>query len=171
MLATAAARPGALAIGVDANAAAMAEASRRAARASARGGLANALFVVAAAEALPPELDGIAASLSVHFPWGSLLHGLLRAEPAILSGIARVARPGACITLVLSITPRDRIAGLSALDAEAIARLAGGYAVHGLVLTEGRPATAGDLAAAHSTWARRLGAGSQRPAWLLRFRR
>jgi 16S rRNA (adenine(1408)-N(1))-methyltransferase len=50
VLALARARPDTLVIGVDANAAGMAEASRRAAR---RGTLPNALFAVAAAEHPP----------------------------------------------------------------------------------------------------------------------
>ena len=50
MLAAAKARPGTLTIGVDANAAGMAEVSRRAA---CRGALPNALFAVAAAEHPP----------------------------------------------------------------------------------------------------------------------
>jgi 16S rRNA (adenine(1408)-N(1))-methyltransferase len=50
VLAAAAVRPDALVVGVDANAAAMAESSRRAAR---RGALPNALFAVAAAEHPP----------------------------------------------------------------------------------------------------------------------
>jgi len=49
-VATAAQRPETLVIGIDANAAAMADASRRAAR---RAQLPNALFVVAAAEHPP----------------------------------------------------------------------------------------------------------------------
>ena len=50
VLAAAAARPETLAIGLDASAAGMAEASRKAAR---RGALPNALFAVAAAEHPP----------------------------------------------------------------------------------------------------------------------
>jgi 16S rRNA (adenine(1408)-N(1))-methyltransferase len=50
VLAAARARPDTLVIGVDANAAGMAEASRRAAR---RGALPNALFAVVAAEHPP----------------------------------------------------------------------------------------------------------------------
>ena len=50
VLAAAAAGPDTLVIGVDASAGAMAEASRRAAGPTRRGGLPNALFVVAAAE-------------------------------------------------------------------------------------------------------------------------
>jgi len=54
VLAAAAAQPERLVIGVDANAAAMVSTSRRAAAKPSRGGLPNALFVVAPAEALPP---------------------------------------------------------------------------------------------------------------------
>ena len=103
-------------IGIDANAGSMVEASRRAGRPARRGGLPNARFVVAAAEALPPELDGCADELTIHFPWGSLLRGLLDAEPAIVSGIARIARPGAVVTILLSVTEHDRAIGPSVLD-------------------------------------------------------
>jgi 16S rRNA (adenine(1408)-N(1))-methyltransferase len=170
VLATAAARPDLLVVGVDANAAAMAEASRRAAASPRRGGLPNALFVVAAAEALPPELDGLAGAVTVHFPWGSLLRGLLRADPAVMAGLTRVMRPGATLSLLLSSTDRDRGAGVAPLQEPAMRDLAAAYAGWGLAITEARPATAADVAAAHSTWGKRLGAGGRRPAWLLRAR-
>ena len=73
----------------------MATASRRAAARPSRGGLPNALFVVAAVEATPAELDGVADLVTVHFPWGSLLRGLLGADPAIMSSLTRVLRPSA----------------------------------------------------------------------------
>jgi 16S rRNA (adenine(1408)-N(1))-methyltransferase len=53
VLAAAAARSDRLVVGVDANAAAMAEASRRAARKPAHGGLPNPLFMVAAPRRCP----------------------------------------------------------------------------------------------------------------------
>jgi 16S rRNA (adenine(1408)-N(1))-methyltransferase len=171
VLATATAHPDVLTIGVDADAASMADASRRAARGVRRGGLVNALFVAAAAESLPLELDGIAASLTVHFPWGSLLRGLVSADSGILAGVTRVTRPGAHVTLLLSVTERDHVAGLDRLDAAAVERIACGYAAHGLALIDGRPATKAEVAASRSTWAARLGAGDRRPAWLLRFGR
>jgi Methyltransferase domain len=97
VLAAAAARPDRLAVGVDASAAAMAEASWRAARRSERGGLPNAVFVVAAAEALPPELDGVADLVTIQFPWGSLLKGLLDADPRVMAGWRTCwARAGRC---------------------------------------------------------------------------
>jgi 16S rRNA (adenine(1408)-N(1))-methyltransferase len=170
VLATAAAQPDRLVVGVDANAAAMAQASRRAAATPRRGGLPNALFVVAAAEALPPELDALADAVTVHFPWGSLLRGLLHADPAVMAGLTRVMRPGATLTLLLSSTDRDRAAGVAPLGQAAVRALADAYAGWGLAVTEARPATAADVAAAHSTWGKRLGAGGRRPAWLLRAR-
>jgi 16S rRNA (adenine(1408)-N(1))-methyltransferase len=148
----------------------MAEASRRAGRRPERGGLANALFVVAAAEALPPELDGLADLVTVHFPWGSLLRGLLAAEPAVLGGLNRILRPGGSLRLLVSATDRDAGAGVGPLRASDLAALAGAYAGYGLAVVRARPATPADVAASHSTWGKRLGAGRHRPAWLLEAR-
>ena len=167
MLAAAAAEPDRLVVGVDASASAMAEASRKAARRPGRGGLPNALFVVAAAEALPPELDGLAELVCVHFPWGSLLRGLLGPDPALLSGLARLLRPGGRLSLLVSSTARDHGAGVAPLGEADLRGLAGAYADHSLVVTRVRAATPADVAAAHSTWGKRLDAGRRRPAWLV----
>ena len=171
MLATAARQPETLVIGIDADAASMAEASRKAMRATKRGCPPSALFVVAAAQALPTELSGLADALTVQFPWGSLLRGLLDADPAIVSGIARLTKPGATATLLLSVTERDRLAGPVPLDEGAFEALAPRYAAHGLYLCEARPATVDEVVRSHSTWAKRLGAGSNRPVWRARFER
>jgi 16S rRNA (adenine(1408)-N(1))-methyltransferase len=168
VLTAAAAQPDRLVVGVDANAAGMTAASRRAAARPSRGGLPNALFVVAAAEALPAELDGVADLVTVHFPWGSLLRGLLDADPATMTGLTRVLRPGATLQLLMSSTVRDRGAGVAPIQAATLHALAASYATWGLAVTEARPATVADVAAAHSSWGKRLGAGTRRPAWLLR---
>ena len=157
MLAAAAAEPDRLVVGVDASAAAMAEASRRAARRPERGGLPNALFVVAAAEALPAELDGLADLVTVHFPWGSLLRGLLAADPAVLDGLAGMLRPGATLSMLVSSTARDSCAGVGPIDQRSLAGLTGAYHRHGLAVTRARPATPEDVAASRSTWGKRLG--------------
>jgi 16S rRNA (adenine(1408)-N(1))-methyltransferase len=170
VLAAAEAQADRLVIGVDASAAAMASASRRASAKPRRGGLPNALFVVAAAESLPPELDGVADLVTVHFPWGSLLRGVLGADPAIMTSLTRVMRPGATLSMLLSSTARDHGAGVEPIRERTLQALAGEYGRHGLAVTEARPATSADVAAAHSTWGKRLGAGGRRPAWLLRAR-
>ena len=170
MLAAAAAQPDRLVVGVDANAAAIMTASRRAAAKPSRGGLPNALFVVAAVEALPAELNGVAELVTVHFPWGSLLRGLLGADPATMTGLTRVLRPGATLQLLVSSTVRDRGVGVAPIQTATLHTLAESYATWGLAVTELRPATVADVAAAHSSWGKRLGAGTRRPTWLLRAR-
>ena len=167
VLAAARARPDRLAIGVDACAAAMAAVSRRAAARPERGGCPNALFVVAAVEAMPPELAGLADLVTVRFPWGSLLRGLAAPEPATLCAVRGLLAPGAGLEVLLSVVAGDR-AGVAPLDGPAIDALAAAWADHGLPVSEARPATLAELAASGSSWGRRLGAGGRRPVWLLR---
>jgi 16S rRNA (adenine(1408)-N(1))-methyltransferase len=49
--------------------------------------------------------------------------------------------------------------------------LAAAYARHGLELRECRPATAAEVRASGSSWAKRLRAGAERPVTLLRIAR
>jgi 16S rRNA (adenine(1408)-N(1))-methyltransferase len=156
VLATAAAEPTTLAIGIDADAASMAELSRRAARSPLKGGLPNALFVLAAAEALPVELCGLAELVTVQFPWGSLLRGCLGAEPRVAEALAALVAPGGTLGLLLAPAERDRLAGLPTEPAAVVAAVGRAFADSGLCVIEGRPATAEELVASHSTWARRL---------------
>jgi 16S rRNA (adenine(1408)-N(1))-methyltransferase len=158
---TALREPTTLAIGVDADAASMRETSRRAARAAKKGGLPNALFVVAAVEALPDELHAIADDVRVTFPWGSLLRGVVGADATVLAGIARVAKPGGEVRAMFSVTELD---GLDITDA--IYRAA--FERYGLRVIEERPATADEIAATGSSWAKRLRAGVDRPVTLVR---
>ena len=166
-MARALAEPGALVIGIDAAAAAMAETSRRAARPGQRGGVSNALFVVASAERPPTELLGIADELTITFPWGSLLRGALALDDGAACGIAALLKPGACLSALVSVTPRDGL-GYTPMDEPVAAdELADRWAHHGLRLDAICPATEADVAETRSTWARRLAVGRARPAWWL----
>lgn len=160
------AHPDALVIGVDAVAASMVRASRRAARA--RDGLPHALFVVAAVERLPVELDGIADEIRIHFPWGSLLRGIVRGEPAVLGPVARISRDGTVLRVLWSLTDRERGIGLPAFDP---VELRDRLDAVGFELEELREATAAEIAATGSSWAKRLGVGRRRPATCLQARR
>jgi 16S rRNA (adenine(1408)-N(1))-methyltransferase len=141
----------------------MVEASRRASR----RGPPDALFVVAAAESLPVELHGFADELTIHFPWGSLLRGVLAADPEIVRNLISVTRPGAVTSMLLSVTDRDR--GLEPIRADGLKAMAARLADYGLEAIETRRAMAEDVAAAHSSWAKRLGAGARRVAWLVKL--
>ena len=132
--------------------------------------LANVVLVAARAEELPPELDGIADEVTVHFPWGSLLTGVLDVDDSgVAAGLARITRSAGTVTVVLSVTERERALGLPLLDASLERPLAARYAAHGLGLAEWRPATQQEIADTRSSWAKRLGVGEGRCAWLLRL--
>jgi 16S rRNA (adenine(1408)-N(1))-methyltransferase len=148
-------RPEVLFIGLDADPTRMRRASRHAP--------ANAMFVVAVAENLPAELAGTVSELTAHFPWGSLLHGLVAPSPTVLDSVGRVLRPGARLTALLSITERD---GRTPLHAGSIDRAA--YERHGLQVLEWRRATPAEIVASDSSWAKRLAAGERRSVWRLR---
>ena len=172
VLARAAEDPRALVFGIDADATAMAEASRRAARSARKGGLPNALFVAAGATGLGPVLDASADLVTVSFPWGSLLRGVLGADQEVAAALARLPRAGGSVDALVSVTERDAIDGLGRLDAEAIEALRHRHASNGLRLVDACPATSDDVRATRSTWCRRLTAGgSDRPVWRLRFER
>jgi 16S rRNA (adenine(1408)-N(1))-methyltransferase len=176
VLARSAAEPATLAIGIDANAAAMIESSRRAAKPERKGGRTNALFVVAAAETPPPELAGLADELTVTLPWGSLLDGVLGRDERVVTGAASLVAPGGLVRSIVSTTACDG-RDLPVLDDSLASAIARAWAGHSLTLEAFRPASTAELAATHSTWARRLGLAANaavpggRQPWLIELRR
>jgi hypothetical protein len=144
-------------VGLDADPTRMRRASRHAPD--------NVRFVVAAAGSLPAELDGSVSELSVTFPWGSLLEGLVVPSPDVLGSIARVLVPAGTLTALLSITERDG----DPLRPSSIDR--GCYAERGLSVVSWRPATPDEVTASDSSWAKRLRAAEGRPVWRLLARR
>ena len=139
------AEPSRFFIGVDANAENLAEASRRALAKPERGGVSNALFVQAAAEALPEELDGVATFVSVLLPWGSLLRAVAQGEVA---GLFRLCRAGARLRVVFS-------------DVEPAGDLTARYAAAGFRV-EVRAITNREVARLGTSWAGRLAHGRER---------
>ena len=152
----------------------MADYAYRASRKPARGGVANALYVVAAVEALPPELARLADLVCVNFPWGSLLRGVLRPEPAVLAALARLAAPIGRFEIVLCYDPERDVAALAAGEAlpapdEAFidTGLAPGYAAAGLLIEERRRLGLDEALAIPSSWGRRLLHGRPRDVFLI----
>jgi 16S rRNA (adenine(1408)-N(1))-methyltransferase len=152
----------ALYVGIDPDAGAMAEYAYRAARKPARGGIENALYVVAALEQLPPELAGAADVVHVNFPWAGLLRAVIRPEPEALAGLVRLLRPGGQIEIVLCY---DAQHDKAALRGETLPPLDGqyiedvmrpAYAAAGLAIEESRQLSREEALAIASTWGRRL---------------
>lgn len=165
VLARARAEPATLVLGIDAAAEAMAESSRR----SARRGPANAQFLVAGAETLGDTvLAGRVDLVTVAFPWGSLLRGVLGSAPTALSGVAALVAPGGRVEVLVSVVPSDGIDGVATLTVGCEPEIRRAWAQAGIDLTAMRPATAAEIEASHSTWARRLDpARANRPVWRL----
>jgi 16S rRNA (adenine(1408)-N(1))-methyltransferase len=132
-------------------------------RAQRRGALPNAVFVVAALESLPHDLDAVADRISVTFPWGSLLRGLTEPHGPILEAIRRISAHGASIDVMWSVTPADGMPGVD--DPRTVDEA---FRMSGFDVQEFRLATPEEIQGTHSSWAKRLGAGRDRPAHILR---
>jgi 16S rRNA (adenine(1408)-N(1))-methyltransferase len=165
VLRLAAADASALVIGIDAATAAMADASRRADR----RGPANALFLAVGVEAVAHSpLAGQADLVTVQFPWGSLLRGIVGLDDAAMCGLAALLGAGGRLEVLASVVPSDGIPGMACLDDAVVPAIWQAWSSAGLRLAAARPATAAEVAASGSTWARRLRAGGDaRPVWRL----
>ncbi len=64
--------------------------------------LRNLLFVIAAAQELPCELENLISHITINFPWRSLLQSLLSGDARLLGGIKAISRPRALLTLRLN---------------------------------------------------------------------
>jgi 16S rRNA (adenine(1408)-N(1))-methyltransferase len=140
--------PDTFALGIDACREQLVARSRRAP--------ANALYLIANALELPPELDGLATHLTINFPWGSLLAGLVSGDTALYQRLAAIARPGALLEVRLNAGATAE-AGIDLDDgAVYIRRL---LRTAGFEVRPPSPMSAGDLRAYPSTWAHRLAFG------------
>jgi trans-aconitate methyltransferase len=139
--------PDSLAIGIDACRENLLERSRRAPE--------NAIFLVANALALPAELTGIATRLTINFPWGSLLTGLLD-DPVFCARLASLVRPGA--TLEVAVNGGALAEANWALEVGA-ARIQSNLRAAGCSLRSPQAWGAAELRACPTTWARRLAFG------------
>jgi hypothetical protein len=150
----------------------MAEVSRRAM--ASRSSLPNVRFVAAGVTQLPVELDALADTVTVRFPWGSLLHGALGEDAPTAASIARLVAVGGRLELTLSLVERDRPAGIDRPpfgDAD-LDRMRTAFSALGLELDEACQLTIAEVATTGSTWARRLRAGGpDRPVWRVAFTR
>jgi len=132
------------------------DACRENLRRSSRQAPGNALFVIANALALPCELHGLATHLTINFPWGSLLQGLLGNDTRLLAGLAALAQPGARLDVRLNGGALSQAGWL--LEAGA-ARVRQVLPDAGFTIQIATVMNAGDLRRLPTTWARRLAFG------------
>jgi hypothetical protein len=153
-------RPERFVIGVDA--------CRENLREHSRTNLPNMLFVIACALELPCEFESLFSHVTINFPWGSLLEGLLACDTRLLYGLASVSALNAQIEIHLN----------SGALAEAGSNLENGAGI----IYENLTRWGWDLKPPHSldqdilkrfptTWARRLAHGRDPRAVILSGRR
>jgi Methyltransferase domain len=64
--------------------------------------LQNLLFIIARAQELPRELDGLISHITINFPWGSLLESLLVSDSNLMRGLTSISRAKASLDLRLN---------------------------------------------------------------------
>jgi 16S rRNA (adenine(1408)-N(1))-methyltransferase len=90
-------------IGIDANVKPLEKISMKATRKPSKGGLPNLMFVQAAVENLPDELNETADEIHIHFPWGSLLQAVVSGEENILASLRRICAPECLLEIIIGI--------------------------------------------------------------------
>ena len=155
-------------IGIDPNTRPLEKISEKIHRRSAKGGASNVLFIQAAVEDLPSELDGVADELHVHFPWGSLLQAVATGVVPVLNKLRRVCSRGALLEIVIGLDPaRDQSEierlGLTAITLEFIEQqLIPNYAAAGFDVIERGILNASEWPKFNTSWAKRLRGNEQR---------
>ena len=166
--AAARANPNKFYIGIDANAKPLEKISMRATRKVKKGGLPNAMFVQAAIEDLPAELDGTADEIHIHFPWGSLLKAVATADEKVLASLRRIAAPSCLLEIVIGIDPiRDRTEierlGVPPLSSEYLKNtLIPRYLAAGFDAIESGVLNPAQWSKLETSWARRLRGNDER---------
>jgi 16S rRNA (adenine(1408)-N(1))-methyltransferase len=152
-------RPHTLVVGLDAGPDAMRRTAARAAAKPAKGGTPNAVFVWAAVEQLPPELDAI-TELHCLMPWGSLLRAVVTPDATVLRSIADRCVPGAPFLMTLNLhawRPPVAEVGDTAEPTPADERLSAAYAAAGWHLEAVDYLDDAAIAALGTSWTKRLG--------------
>lgn len=118
--------------------------------------LQNILFIIASAQDLPKELNGLISHITINFPWGSLLQSLLTCDARLMRGLESLSRATTSFDL--------RLNG-GALAEAGMTLQAGVEKIYNHLIRSGwqikNPATmnAAALRSFPTTWAKRLAFG------------
>lgn len=173
--AAAGANPRKFYVGIDANTKPLEKVSMKVTRKPARGGLPNTIFVQAAVEDLPAELDAVADEIHIHFPWGSLLKAVATGDSDVLASLRRIAAPECLLEIIIGIDPerdRNELERLGIPDLTPIilhSYLIPKYAAAGFELLEERRFDASEWSRLETSWARKLQGNEGRKVSCLAF--
>lgn len=155
-------------IGIDANAKPLEKISMKATRKPNKGGLPNVLFIQAAVENLPEELNGVADELHIHFPWGSLLRAVLTGDESVLQNLHCICASECLVEIITGIDEeRDKSEverlGIPALTADYLENvLIPKYKAAGFDVLEHGNLPSSDWSRLETSWARKLQGNTNR---------
>ena len=156
-------------IGIEPNVRPLEKISEKIYRKPAKGGASNVLFIQAAVEELPAELDGVTDELHVHFPWGSLLRAVAIGDVAVLQNLRRICAPEALLEVVIGLDPARDHSEIERLEITPLSlefidqQLASRYLTAGFKITERGIIPAAKWPEFNTSWAKRLQQNDQRP--------
>ena len=125
----------------------------------------NSLFVIANARNMPSELYGLATHITINFPWGSLLEGLVNSDVSLLAGLMAIAQPKTELEIRLNGGALATAGWELEAGAERVQQVLAG---NGFAMRSARMLTANDLQSCATTWAKRLAFGRDPRAMYLR---
>jgi 16S rRNA (adenine(1408)-N(1))-methyltransferase len=166
------AAPERLFIAVEQDRAQLADVSARAAKHASRGGVPNVLFVAASARQMPRALDRVADEVLVMLPTGSLLRGILTADPAVIDGISYIGQKGARIKIALStrlVDQAEREESRTLPDVTPLYTrdiIAPAFVAKGVRVSKARWMEPGELAKLGTSWSRRLAEAPSRTFYI-----
>lgn len=169
------ANPNKFFIGIDANARPLQKLSMKVTRKPSKGGLPNVMFVQAAVEDLPNELDAVADEIHIHFPWGSLLKAVAAADEKVLTSLRRISAPGCLLEIVIGIDADRDKAEIERLDVPDItpiflhSYLIPKYRSAGFTLLDHGKLDPAEWSNLDTSWAKRLSGNSDRKVTYLVF--
>ncbi len=118
--------------------------------------LRNVLFIISSAQNLPRELNGCVSHITINFPWGSLLEGLLNGDTSLMQSLAAISKSTASIDIHLNGGALDEVDWSLDSGAQKIYNnmIQAGWRIHNPVMMN-----AATLRAFPATWAKRLAFG------------
>lgn len=163
-------------IGIDANAKPLEKISMKATRKPNKGGLPNVLFIQAAVENLPEELNEAADEIHIHFPWGSLLKSVVLCDEEILKSLRRICAPECLLEIIIGIdetrdkTEIERL-NLPKISEEYLQKnLFPKYKTAGFEILKSGILSFAEWSRIETSWARKLQGGDNRKAIFLIFK-
>lgn len=168
--------PDVFVIGIDVDHKSLEKTSAKIYKKPAKGGLENAMFVLADVNDLPEELNGVANQVFINFPWSNLLKGIVTVDQTTWENIKRVCQPGAVVDVVTgySASHEDKTVKERGLPEFSLGyiqnEMANKLRLLGVDLVEAQELDSEKLKEFPSSWAKRLAYGKERTFFHIRFR-